>query len=41
MRFFDIQILMEAEARIQHAEDIMFYEGSKGAMRVIQALIGL
>ena len=41
MRFFDIQMLMEAEARIQHAEDIIFVEGSKGAMRVIQALIGL
>lgn len=30
--------LLEAEARIQHAEDIVFWEGSKGAMRALQSL---
>lgn len=30
--------LYEADARIQHAEDIIFWEGSKGAMRVLEAL---
>ena len=28
----------EADARIQHAEDIIFFQGSKGAMRVIDSL---
>jgi len=30
--------LHEAEARIQHLEDVIFWEGSKGAMRALQAL---
>jgi len=30
--------LLEADARIQHAEDIVFWEGSKGAMRVLKSL---
>jgi len=30
--------LKEAEARIQHAEDVVFWEGSKGAQRVVKAL---
>ena len=30
--------LYEADARIQHAEDIVFWEGSKGAMRALEAL---
>ena len=30
--------LNEAEARIQHLEDVIFWEGSKGAMRALQAL---
>ena len=30
--------LLEAEARIDHAEDIIFWEGSKGAIRALEAL---
>lgn len=41
MRFREIKMLMEAEARIQHAEDIIFWEGSKGAMRVLASLKSL
>lgn len=33
--------LNEAEARIQHAEDIVFWEGSKGAARAIESLKNL
>lgn len=40
MRFSEIKTLMEA-ARIQHAEDIIFWEGSKGAMRVVNSLKSL
>jgi len=45
MRFFEFkqlnkQPLTEA-ARIQHAEDIIFWEGSKGAVRAIESLKGL
>ena len=42
--FFDSQqfdsraVLLEAEARIQHAEDLVFWEGSAGAMRAIESL---
>ena len=32
--------LVEA-ARIQHAEDFVFWDGSKGASRVLQSLINL
>lgn len=32
------QYLKEADARIQHAEDVIFWEGSKGAQRVVKAL---
>ena len=39
MRFFEFkQPLREMEARIQHAEDLIFYQGSKGALRAIDAL---
>ena len=38
MRFSDIQLLLEAEARIQHAEDLIFWEGSTGAHRAIRGL---
>ena len=31
-------VIKEAEARIQHLEDVIFWEGSKGAMRALQAL---
>jgi len=33
--------LLEAEARIQHAEDIVFWEGSKGANRALQSFINM
>lgn len=42
MRFFEIKqinkpVLKEA-ARIQHAEDIIFWEGSRGAVRAVESL---
>lgn len=46
MRFYEFKqienrsILAEG-ARIQHAEDIVFWEGSRGAMRALEALKGL
>jgi len=40
VRFREIKTLMEA-ARIQHAEDVIFWEGSKGAMRVVNSLKSL
>ena len=34
-----LEFIIEAvEARIQHAEDIIFWEGSKGAKRAVEAL---
>jgi polyhydroxyalkanoate synthesis regulator phasin len=45
MRYSEIKlvesILKEAEARIQHAEDVIFWEGSKGLTRVINSLANL
>lgn len=41
MRKKYLTFLREAEARIQHAEDIIFWEGSKGAMRVLKSLRGM
>ena len=44
MRYSDIKIvenvehLYEADARIQHAEDLIFFQGSKGAIRTLEAL---
>ena len=38
MRFFEFAILNEAEARIQHAEDLIFFEGSRGAIRAVEGL---
>ena len=39
MRFFEFkQIVKEVEARIQHAEDVVFWEGSAGAKRALTAL---
>jgi hypothetical protein len=35
------RIIKEAEARIQHAEDIVFWEGSKGAVRALDSLLNL
>ena len=40
--FEGAKILNEgAEARIQHAEDLVFWEGSAGARRAIEALKSL
>lgn len=42
MRFFEFkQIVKEMEARIQHAEDIIFWEGSAGAKRALQSLANM
>ena len=41
MRYVEFKVLKEAEARIQHAEDIVFWEGSKGATRALQSLRNL
>lgn len=45
MRFFEFyqskSIPLMEDARIQHAEDIVFWEGSKGATRAIEALKNL
>ena len=39
MRFFELKhIVKEMEARIQHAEDVVFWEGSAGAKRALKAL---
>ena len=39
MRFFEFKhIVKEMEARIQHAEDVVFWEGSAGAKRALTAL---
>ena len=38
MRFYEFTVLKEAEARIQHAEDIVFWEGSRGAVRAVESL---
>jgi hypothetical protein len=46
MRFYEFKIvdkqpLMEADARIQHAEDFVLFDGSAGAVRVVQSLKSL
>ena len=46
MRFFEFRnttktAINEAAARIQHAEDIVFWEGSQGAKRALQSLANL
>jgi len=43
MRFRDLveSIQVNEDARIQHAEDLIFWEGSSGAMRAVQALESL
>ena len=43
MRFVEFKnnlrkTLVEAEARIQHAEDFLFFDGSAGAVRVLNSL---
>ena len=42
MRFFEFKhIVKEMEARIQHAEDVVFWEGSAGATRALQSLANM
>ena len=45
MRFFEFyqsnSIPLMEGARIQHAEDIVFWEGSNGAVRAVEALKNL
>ena len=42
MRFFEFkQIIKEAEARIQHAEDFVIFNGSKGAAHAVESLKSL
>ena len=46
MRFYEFkkinkQPLVEADARIQHAEDFVLFDGSAGAVRVVQSLKNL
>ena len=42
MRFFEFkQIIKEAEARIQHAEDFVIFNGSKGAAHALESLKSL
>lgn len=47
MRYRDFKLveskllLKEAEARIQHAEDVVFWEGSRGAIRALESLKNL
>lgn len=38
MRFYEFRKIYEAPARIQHAEDLVFWEGSRGALRALQSL---
>ena len=39
MRFFEFkQIIKEAEARIQHAEDFIIFQGSRGAVHAVENL---
>ena len=41
MKFFEFNHILREGARIDHAEDVIFWEGSKGAKRVIDSIIGL
>lgn len=41
MRLYEIRKAVFEDARIQHAEDVIFWEGSAGAKRVIDSIIGL
>ena len=41
MKFTEINNILREGARIDHAEDIIFWEGSAGAKRVIDSIIGL
>jgi len=38
MRFFEFRMPLKEEARIQHAEDILFWEGSAGAARALESI---
>ena len=41
MKFTEFNNILREGARIDHAEDIIFWEGSAGANRVIDSIIGL
>ena len=41
MKFTEFNNILREGARIDHAEDIIFWEGSAGAKRVIDSIIGL
>jgi|TARA_B100001996_G_scaffold9205_1_gene7756 hypothetical protein len=41
MRLYEFRKAVFEDARIQHAEDVIFWEGSAGAKRVIDSIIGL
>ena len=42
MRFFEFKhIVKEIASRIQHAEDVVFWEGSAGANRALQSLANM
>ena len=41
MRLWEFKQPLTEAARIQHAEDIVFWEGSKGATRALQSLRNL
>ena len=41
MKFNEFNNILREGARIDHAEDIIFWEGSRGAKRVIDSIIGL
>tara|TARA_B100000035_G_scaffold171477_1_gene146270 strand:+ start:2438 stop:3562 length:1125 start_codon:yes stop_codon:yes gene_type:complete len=41
MKFNEFNNILREGARIQHAEDIIFWEGSRGAKRVIDSIVGL
>ena len=38
MRWFELENLLFESARIQHAEDLIFWEGSAGAIKAIESL---
>ena len=40
-QFLVSNILLNESARIDHAEDLIFWEGSKGAIRSIKSFIDL
>ena len=41
MKFFEFNHILREGARIDHAEDVIFWEGSTGAKRVIDSIIAV